>query len=258
MENSSFDDSESIAAYIRVSTRDQAEGTGLETQKQKIRQWARLRDVSHVDLYVDAGESGGTTDREGLRELLSEVESGKVDTVVVYKADRLSRSLKDLLTIIDTRFKPNDVRFVSVTEQFDTSTASGRMFLQMIGSFSEFERNMITERTTEGRRRKAEEGGHACGEVPYGYRKGPEGKLEPDPETAPVVRRIFRLREEGESLRCIASWLNEEEVPTKSGGNWYASTVKNILDNPKYRGRLVQTFDGETIGVDTERLRVVG
>ena len=95
-------------------------------------------------------------DREGLQRLLSDVEDGDIGAVVVYKADRLSRSLKDLLTLLDNRLEPNGVRFVSVTEQFDTSTASGRLFLQMLGSFSEFERNVITERTTEGRRPSAD------------------------------------------------------------------------------------------------------
>jgi site-specific DNA recombinase len=87
----------------------------------------------------------------------------------------------------------------------------------MFGSFSEFERNVITERTTEGRWRKAE-GNHACGEVSLGYRKNGEGKLEPDPETPPIVQRIFQLREEGESLRSIAERLNNDDVDTKSGG----------------------------------------
>ena len=245
-----------IAAYVRVSTREQAEGTGLDTQKQKIREWARLHDINRIRLYEDPGVSGGTMDREGLQRLLSDVEEGGVETVVVYKADRLSRSLKDLLTLLDNRLEPNGVRFVSVTEQFDTSTASGRLFLQMLGSFSEFERNVITERTTEGRRRKAEDGGHACGEVPLGYRKNGDGELEPDPETAPIVQRIFQLRDEGESLRSIANRLNNDDVDTKSGGQWHASTVKYVLDNPKYEGQLRHTFDGNTVEAAAQHLRI--
>jgi Site-specific recombinases, DNA invertase Pin homologs len=245
-----------VAAYLRVSTREQAEGTGLETQKQKIREWARLHDVDRIQLYEDPGVSGGTMDREGLQRLLSDVEDGGVSTVVVYKSDRLSRSLKDLLTLLDNRLEPEDIRFVSVTEQFDTSTASGRLLLQMLGSFSEFERNVITERTTEGRRRKAEDGGHACGEVPLGYRKNGEGELEPDPKTAPIVQRIFQLRDEGESLRSIADTLNAEGVDTKTGGDWHASTVKYVLDNPKYTGRSAYTFDGTAVEAEVERLQI--
>jgi DNA invertase Pin-like site-specific DNA recombinase len=247
-----------VAAYVRVSTREQSDnGHGIEVQKEKIRQWARLHDVDHIRLFEDRGESGGTTDRPGLAGLLDVVGEGAIETVVVYKADRLSRSLRDLLTLLDERFEPNGVSFVSVSEQFDTSTASGRLFLQMLGSFSEFERNVITERTREGRKEKAKGGGHACGEVPYGYRKGPEGEIEPDPDTAPTVRRIFRLRDEGATLREIADTLNAKGVPTKRGGQWHASTVSHILKNPKYRGRLVHTFDGERVEVEAERLRIV-
>jgi DNA invertase Pin-like site-specific DNA recombinase len=250
-------DMPTVAAYTRVSTREQAEGSGLGTQRQKIRQWARLHDVENVELYEDAGASGGTTDREALHQLLEDVENGDIETVVVYKADRLSRSLRDLLTLLDNRLEPNGVRFVSVTEQFDTSTASGRLFLQMLGSFSEFERNVITERTTEGRRRKAEGGGHACGSVPFGYRKTDGGELEPDPDTAPIVRRIFRMRRRREmSLRAIAEELNAEGVPTQRGGDWHASTVRYILQNPKYDGRMQHTFDGETVEVDVDGLQV--
>ena len=194
-------------------------------------------------------------DREGLQRLLSDVEDGDIGAVVVYKADRLSWSLKDLLTVLDGTLEPNGVRFVSVTEQFNTSTASGWLFLQMLGSFSEFERNVITERTTEGRRRKAE-GGHACGEVSLGYRKNGECKLEPDPEPPPIVRRIFQLRDEGESLRSIAERLNADDVETKSGGEWHASTVKYVPDNPKYGGRLRHTFDGTAVEKDVERLQI--
>ena len=96
----------SFAAYVRVSTGEQAEGTGLDTQKQKIREWARLHDIGNIDLYEDPGISGGTMDRDGLQRLLSDVEDGDIETVVVYKADRLSRSLRDLLTALDGTLEP--------------------------------------------------------------------------------------------------------------------------------------------------------
>lgn len=245
-----------FAAYTRVSTREQAEGHGLGTQREKIRQWADLHDVEDLDWYDDPGVSGGTMDRDGLTSMLAAVEAGDVAGVVVYKADRLSRSLRDLLTILDRRLEPNGIRFVSVTEQFDTSTASGRLFLQMLGSFSEFERNVITERTTEGRRSKAERGGHACGSVPYGYRKSEDGELVEDPDTAPIVRRIFRERDADESLRAIAEGLNNDGIPTRRGGNWHASTVSYILKNPKYRGVMRHVFSGTEMETEAEHLEI--
>jgi len=127
----------------------------------------------------------------------------------------------------------------------------------MIGTFSELERGLITGRLREGRKSRARGGGHATGEVPYGYRKTPDGNLEPDPDTAPIIKRIFELRSEGESLRSIADTLNAARVPTKRGGDWYASTVRYVLNNEKYEGRLVQTFDGEGVEAEAKRLQAV-
>jgi DNA invertase Pin-like site-specific DNA recombinase len=247
-----------VAAYVRVSTTEQADAYGPESQREKIRAWAEMEDVSaeQIDWYEDAA-SGGDTDRDGLQEMLDKLEDCEYDALVVYRADRLSRSLKDLLVLIEDVLDPCDCAFVSVTEPLDTSTPMGRAVLHMIGTFSELERGLITERLREGRKSKARGGGHATGEVPLGYRQTGEGGLEPDPHTAPIVRRIFNLREEGESLRSIADTLNAAGVPTKRGGDWHASTVKHVLDNPKYRGRLVQTFDGETVETEAEALRIV-
>lgn len=244
-----------VAAYVRVSTTEQADAYGPETQREKIRAWAEMEDVEDVDWYEDAA-SGGDVDRDGLQTMLEKLEDCEYDALVVYRADRLSRSLKDLLVLIEDVLDPCDTAFVSVTEPLDTSTPMGRAVLHMIGTFSELERGLITERLREGRKSKARSGGHATGEVPYGYRKTTEGELEPDPNTAPIVRRIFRLRDEGESLRSIAETLNDAGVPTKRGGDWHASTVRYVLENPKYKGRLVQTFDGETVEADAEDLRI--
>lgn len=92
--------------------------------------------------------------------------------------------------------------------------------------------------------------------MPLGYRKNGDGELEPDPETAPIVQRIFQLRDEGESLRSIAERLNNDDVDTKSGGQWHASTVKYVLDNPKYEGQLRHTFDGNTVEAAAQHLRI--
>jgi DNA invertase Pin-like site-specific DNA recombinase len=236
---------EKVAAYTRVSTSEQSNGYGLDTQRTKVQQWADLNDVEAVDWYEDTA-SGGDTDRPGLQEMIDDLRSCEYDALVVYKADRLSRSLKDLLTVIDDVLEPCDTAFVSVTEQFDTSTPSGRLFLQMVGSFSEFERALITERLRDGRRSKAQDGGHAAGEVPFGYTKNADGELVLS-DHAETVRRIFRMREDGDSLRAIADTLNAEGIETKRGGEWHASTVSYILKNDKYRGLMRHEIGGETV-----------
>lgn len=236
---------EKIAAYVRVSTSEQSNGYGLDTQRAKIQQWADLHDVETVDWYEDTA-SGGDTDRPGLQSMLERLGDCEYDAVVVYKADRLSRSLVDLLTVIDEVLEPCGAAFASVTEEFDTSTPSGRLFLQMVGSFSEFERALITERLQEGRRSKAEDGGHAAGKIPFGYVKNADGELELS-DHAKTVRRIFRMREEGDSFGAIARTLNEEGVPTKQGGDWHASTVSYIVKNDKYKGLMRHEIGGETV-----------
>ena len=246
-----------VAAYVRVSTTEQAGAYGPSSQRKKIRAWAKMEDVEPdtIDWYEDTAP-GGNTDREGLQAMLEKLRACKYDALVVHRADRLSRSLKDLLVLIEDVLGSCDCDFVSVTEPIDTTTPMGRSFLHMIGTFTELERHLITERLREGRKSKARDGGHASGQVPYGYRKTPGGELEPDPDTAPIIRRIFQLREKGETLASIASVLNEAGVPTKQGGDWYASTVSYVLGNPKYEGRLVQTFGGETVEREAGRLRI--
>jgi DNA invertase Pin-like site-specific DNA recombinase len=118
--------------------------------------------------YFPSGASGGTVERDGLQALLTALRDGAHDALVVYKADQLSRSLRDLLNLIDDVLKPEGAAFVSVTEQFDTTTAQGRLFIQMVGSLAEFERNIITERLTKGRRSKPLQGGDAAGEILFG------------------------------------------------------------------------------------------
>lgn len=247
-----------VAAYVRVSTTEQADAYGPETQREKIRAWAEMNDVDpdSLDWYEDAA-SGGDTDRDGLQATLSGLEDCEYDALVVYRADRLSRSLKDLLVLIEERLDPCDCDFVSVTEPMDTTTPMGRAVLHMIGTFSELERGIITERLREGRKSKARGGGHATGEVPLGYRQTAEGDLEPDPRTAPIIQKIFELREDGESLRSIAETLNDAGVPTKRGGSWHASTVSYVLKNDKYKGELVQTFDGESVEAEADELKIV-
>lgn len=244
-----------VAAYTRISTHAQSDGYGLDTQRKKIRQWCDLHGVDNVTWYTDTA-SGGDTDRDGLQELLNDVQSGDVDAVVVYKADRLSRSLKDLLNVIDDALAPTGTAFVSVTEQFDTSTPTGRLFLQMVGSFSEFERALITERMRDGRLQKAKSGGHATGEVPFGYEKNAAGDLVPSKHTE-TVRTIFRKRGQGETLRAIAEHLNDTDTPTKSGGKWYASTVSYILKNDAYKGTLSAQIGTETVTSDRPDLAII-
>lgn len=233
------------AAYIRVSTEEQAvNGFGLDIQREKIEQYCKLHDYTNIEFYVDDGVSGWTMERPALKKLLADIENGLVERVIVYKSDRVSRHLKDLLYLIEDVFEPHGVEFVSVTEQFDTSTPQGKLFLQMLGSFAEFERNVIKERTYAGKKAKAKQASKdeiATGRVAFGYKKDGE-KIVVDKEEAWIVRKIFELRNAGKSLREIANYLTET-----TNKKWYASSVNYILNNPKYAGKQTYRFKDEYV-----------
>lgn len=233
------------AGYIRVSTEEQAvNGYGVEVQREKIIQYCNLHDITNVELYIDEGYTGWSLERPALMRLLDDVRQGKIDKVIVYKSDRISRHLKDLLVLIEDVFEPNSVEFISVTENFDTGTAQGKLFLQMLGSFAEFERNLIKERTYAGKKQKAKqitENEIATGRVPTGYKKIGDTIVIDEQETQ-IVRLIFEMRRNGHSLREIANYLNQI-----TNRKWYASTVRYILNNEKYLGKQIYKFKDETV-----------
>lgn len=244
-----------VALYVRVSTDEQTKGFGPQEQREKLELYCKFKGWDEITWFEDLGESGGNMERPGLKKLLRAVKKKEVYAVVVYKSDRLSRSLRDLLVLIEDYFEPQDVAFISATEEFSTNTASGKAFLSMLGTFAEFERNTITERMLGGRRQKAQKGGYAAGRPALGY-SPKEGNLEIDSD-AGTVRKIFELHHQGVGLRQIAKEMQNAGIPTKSGGDWHHSTVRYILRNAKYKGQWVHTFDRVAIEKPAPHLAVI-
>lgn len=236
-----------VIGYIRVSTEEQTRGYGLDVQREKIETYCTLYNLGKVEILED-DTTGKTLNRPGLQKVLEETRSGNVAKVVVFKADRLTRKLRDLLTIIEDEFEPHNVAFISVSEQFDTSTPTGKAFLQMLGTFAELERNTIVYRTTSGRIEKARQGGLACGATPLGY-VNVDGDLQKFDDEVEIVKAIFVMRADGLSYLTISKILNEDGVSTKRGGKWYAATVKYILNNPKYQGMDIYNFNVKEFGI---------
>lgn len=220
--------------YTRVSTDEQAaSGYGLVAQEERIRAYAKAMSIDLAEVVADDGYSGAALDRPGLVALLERIQAGEVATVVIAKLDRLSRSLRNLLNLYADEFEKNGVALVSVAEQFDTSTSSGRLFFQMVGSFAEFERNVITERTSGGRKEKARKGGYSGGKAPVGYRAVRGQKtLSVDPDGARLVRRAFELRDmmPKATLQTLADHLNAEGYKSPQGAVLRPVQVKRILD----------------------------
>lgn len=227
-------------AYVRVSTDTQAEtGYGIDVQRQRIAAYATAMGFEVGEYIVDDGYSGATLDRPGLRKIVEMIENDEVERVVVYKLDRLSRSLRNLLDMYEDVFKRNGVALVSVSEQFDTTSPQGEMFFHILGSFAQYERSVIKDRLSGGRKAKAAKGERAVGAVPYGYRIveiDGRKRTAVDETTAPIVKRIFSWSSAGWSMERIARTLNEQGVKAPRGAKWYGSSIKTILENSIYRG----------------------
>ena len=228
------------AIYCRVSTEEQAkEGFSIHAQREKLTKYAEANDWHVVDYYIDDGISGkNLTDRKEILRLLDDVKKGRVKNVLIYKLDRLTRSVKDLIYLIEI-FNKYDCTFNSQTEKIDTSNAVGRMFVKIIGIFAEFERENLAERVSLGYEQKTREGNYTnCnGVYGYDYIVG-EGKLVVNKMEAIYVEKIFKWYLEGDSMLEISRKLERLGVPTKRGGLWRQSTIHSVLTNPLYIGKV--------------------
>jgi site-specific DNA recombinase len=214
------------------------------------------------DRYDDGGFSGGNMDRPAVQRLLADIEAGKVDRVVVYKIDRLSRSLLDFARLADF-FEKHDCSIVSVTQQLDTSTSMGRLTMNMLLSFAQFEREMVSDRTRDKMRAARKRGKWTGGMPPLGYDVAPEGgRLIVNKDEAPQVRAIFDLFLEKRSLMAVVQELNRRGARRKSwrtkegrwreGKPWDIANLRRVLKDPLYAGMAKlagQTFPGEHDGI---------
>ncbi len=228
--------------YARVSTEEQArEGFSIRAQEEKLRSYAAVKDWPLFDVYLDEGISGkNVEDRPALQRLLHDIDAGKVENVLVFKVDRLTRSTKNLIELVEF-FHAHKCGFNSLTESIDTASATGRMFLKIIGIFAEFERENLIERVRFGLARKVEEGYSLCAyTASYGYTRPKGQKVQTIvPEEAAVVREIFDcFLDRDFACHKIAAMLNSRQVPAKRGGLWTAKTVRLILENPNYIGKV--------------------
>ena len=222
--------------YIRVSTTEQVEGYGLDAQKSSINSYCQAMGYKLDRIVSDEGISGSTLTRPGIQEVIESMKQCQYDGVIVYKLDRISRNLKDILVLHDDIFTACGASIISVQEQFDTQTPMGKLMFQMIGGFAEFEREIIKERMFNGRVERAKQGKFAGGSAPYGYDLA-NGQLVINEQESSIVRRVFDLHEQGNNLQVIADALNTESAPTKRGGSWSRKHIKTMLDREGiYRG----------------------
>lgn len=221
-----------VAIYIRVSTREQAEeGYSIEQQTERLTAYCKARDWHIHDIYKDPGFSGSNTQRPALQRMFSDIKAGFIDCVLVYKLDRLSRSQKDTLYMIEDVFGANGVAFVSMQENFDTSSPFGRAMIGILSVFAQLEREQIRERMAMGREARAKEGYfHGGGWRPFGY-DYVDGLLKVNPAEAEAVREVYRLFLDGTPVTSIVRMLERRFARPLNH-----SLVHSILSTPLYKG----------------------
>lgn len=214
-----------VAIYVRVSTEEQAkEGISIEAQIDRCKAFSKARNWKVFKVYKDAGFSAGTIDRPAFQLLMRDVEDKKFDVLLVYKIDRFSRKLKDLITTLED-LKKHNVNFTSVTEQIDTTTAMGEAFFQIIGVFAQLERGMVKERVEMAFSKKIDSGEY-LNRAPLGYFYE-NSKLVMNNEEAEKVKEIFNMWTAG---------IHYKEISAKF--NLPKSTLYEIIKNPTYTGKI--------------------
>lgn len=224
--------------YVRVSTFEQArDGHSIDEQIKRLKLYCEALGWTVVMIYNDAGYSGATTDRPALKKMIKDIKQGKADVVVVYKLDRLSRSQKDTLELIEGTFLKNNTEFVSMTENFDTSSPYGRAMIGILAVFAQLEREQIKERMAMGKEARAHKGKfHGSRYVPIGY-DYVDGELVTNEFEKIQIKTIFDMYASGHSPNSIAEHLKDAGY-THKHGKWRRATVSEVITKKTYLGYL--------------------
>ena len=220
--------------YIRVSTEDQArEGFSLGEQEEKLLQLCKFKELDVYKVYKDAGISAKDMEhRPQFQEMLKDMKEGKLNYIVAYKLDRITRSVRDLEELISLLEQYNCFLLCD-RDDVNTSTANGRFFVRMLTVLSQLEIEIVSERTKFGLN-GAIKSGHIPGQRPFGYKSAEDKRMVIDNSTRPYVEEIFDLYLEGKSFQQIANYFKENNIYPKK--NWKDTTIQKIIDNKIYMG----------------------
>ena len=220
--------------YIRVSTEDQArEGFSLGEQEEKLLALCKFKDLEVYKVYKDAGISAKDMEhRPQFQEMLKDMKDGKINYIVAYKLDRITRSVRDLEELISVLEQYNCFLLCD-RDDVNTSTANGRFFVRMLTVLSQLEIEIVSERTKFGLN-GAIKSGHIPGQRPFGYKSADDKKMIIDNATRPYVEKIFDMYLEGKSFQQIANYFEENNIYPKK--KWKDTTIQKIIDNKIYMG----------------------
>lgn len=223
------------AIYLRVSTLEQANGYSLDAQETLARKYCKSNGYQVYQIYSDQ-VTGTKFDRPQLQALLADAKAGAFDLVIVYRLDRLARSTRDTFVIVEDIFLPNNINFVSLTEQFDTTTPIGKAVMGILAINAQLELDRIKERMALGKLGRAMQGKPMTWTpkfIPFGY-DYIDGQYHIN-QDAKWVQYIFDLALKGVRPKTIAKQMTSQKILKRT---WYFSTIKLILTNPVYIGKI--------------------
>ena len=236
-----------LLGYCRVSSDEQAaHGISIDAQHDILNGYAAMSQAP-IEIFEDAGFSGKNTNRPALQRMLAVVRAGGVSSVVVWKLDRLSRSLRDTLAMIEDEFLPLGVSLVSVTESIDTSTPSGRMMLNLLASFAQLEREQDSDRVVMAHKHLARDCKYLGGHIPLGYCVDENKHYQISPVTGPIAHHVFSLYLSRSGYTSMLNYLNSPEVfPLTGRKNFYTKIdLYNMLKNEIYAGIYVRRIGAD-------------
>lgn len=222
--------------YIRVSTDEQAKhGYSIAAQLEKLEAFCVSQEWEVATVYIDDGQSAKDLNRPKFKLMMDEIKQGKADVLLVYKLDRLTRSVLDLYEILQV-LDENNCKFRSATEVYDTTNAMGKLFITLVAAIAQWERENLGERVRMGMEKKTKMGKWKGGSAPYGYLyENDELKINPKEES--IVKKVFEMSKTF-GFYTIAKKLTELGYQTKNNGDWHVDTVRGIASNPIYAGYL--------------------
>ena len=228
---------EKAALYVRVSTDAQyEEGYSVDAQKEKLVAYCKLKDINDYDFYIDGGWSGSNIKRPEMERMIEDIKSNKISTVIVYKLDRLSRSQKDTVFLLEDIFIPHNCNFISLNENFDTTTPYGKAMIGILSVFAQLERENIKERTRMGMYERVKSGlWMGGGNVPFGYDYDPKKDILVPNEHAEDVKKIYDLYLQGYSPNKLSEMFDVAND----------CHITNILERVTYIGKI--KFRGEIL-----------
>lgn len=233
-----------VGIYVRVSTNEQVrEGYSIDTQIRLLKMYCETQGWENIKIYSDGGYSAKDTDRPQFQKLKSDIKKKRISVLLVYKLDRMTRSVRDLFDILSF-LEEHNCAFKSATEQYDTTTAMGRMFIGLVGLMAQWERENLGERVAITMKQKILIDNEASGAQPFGYKIVDKKRVINEEEKEVVLQMIALFKSLG-SVAGVAKELNRLNIPTRTKRtHWSHQTVRQVLRNPALCGTVV--YDGET------------